>query len=74
MNPPFVQMVLEHSQKFWLTVNQKAFPELEVGATVEVECLTPDLSSEKRFVGLEPHPSQGGGAEGRLEREGGIGD
>lgn len=60
LNPPFVQMVLEHSQKFWLTVNQEAFPELEVGATVEVECLTQDLSSEKRFVGLEPHPSQEG--------------
>src|SRR6266571_966130 len=60
LSPPFVQMVKEHSQRFSLTISQEAFPELEVGANVEIECLTPDIKSDRRFVGLQPHPQRDG--------------
>ena len=60
LSPPFSQIVVGHSQKFWLNVNQTVFPELEHGATVQIECLTPDIGAERRFVALEPHPQQEG--------------
>ena len=56
LSPPFLQLVVGHSSRFWLNINQEAFPEFEVGATVQVDCLSSDIISDKRFIGLEPHP------------------
>ncbi len=60
LSPPFAQIVREHSQRFWLTVSQEVFPELEAGASVQIECLTPEISADRRFVSLQPHPHQDG--------------
>ncbi len=60
LSPPFAQMVVGHSQRFWLSVNQEVFPEIETGASVQIECLTPDISSDQRLVTLQPHPQQEG--------------
>lgn len=58
LSPPFVQLVLGHSQRCVLTVNQEVFPELESGASVQLECLSEDVSTNRQFVPLEPHPNQ----------------
>ena len=60
LTPPFAQLVKGHSQKFALSIRQDVFPEIESGAGVQIECLTADVSSDRRFVGLEPHPQQDG--------------
>jgi hypothetical protein len=60
LSPPFAQMVQGHTRQFWLTINQEVFPELESGANVEVQCVTPDIRADRRFVNLEPHPNQEG--------------
>ena len=59
LSPPFSQILKDHTQRFALTVNQAIFPELEVGATVQIECLTPDITSDRLVAGLVPHPQQG---------------
>lgn len=60
LSPPFAQMVLGRSQRFWLTVNQEVFPEIESGASVQIECLTSDVQSDQRLVTLHPHAQQEG--------------
>ncbi len=60
LSPPFAQMVREHSQRFTLAVSQEVFPEFEAGANVQIECVTPEITSDRRFVGLQPHPQQDG--------------
>ena len=60
LNPPFCQVVQGQSQRFWLSISQKAFPEFEVGATVQIECLSNHIQADRQFCGLEPHPSQEG--------------
>ena len=58
--PPFTQMVVGHSRVFWLTVHQETFPELEVGSTVQIQCLSGELEASKLYCGLEPHPTRDG--------------
>jgi hypothetical protein len=60
LSPPFAQMVAGHSQRFWLTVNQEVFADLERGDTVQIECLSPEITAESRFVPLDVHPRQEG--------------
>lgn len=60
LTPPFVQMVAGHSRQFWLTVRQETFPELEVGAPVQIQCFSADISADKCYCGLEPHPTREG--------------
>jgi hypothetical protein len=60
LNPPYAQIVLGHSVRFWLNVKQQAFPELSVGDTVEISCATQEISSSARFLSLEAHPSREG--------------
>jgi len=60
LSPPFTQMIVGHSQQFWLSVRQETFPELEVGSGVQIECLSEDIVSDKRFCGLEKHPTREG--------------
>jgi len=60
LTPPFTQIVAGHSQQFWLTILQKSFPEIEATSTVQVECLSPEIESSKRFCVLEPHPDREG--------------
>lgn len=58
LNPPFAQLILGHSTRFWFNVNQEIFPEVSAGDAVEVSCATGDISTNKRFAALEPHPNQ----------------
>jgi hypothetical protein len=60
LSPPFTQIVVGHSRQFWLTVRLETFPELEVGSTVQIECLSHDISADKQYCGLEPHPTREG--------------
>lgn len=60
LSPPCSQLVVGHSSLFWLTVRQQTYPELEVGATVQIECLSGEILADKRFCGLEPHPTREG--------------
>lgn len=58
--PPFAQIVQGHSVQFWINISQLAFPELSTSDSVEVSCLTDEISTNKRYAQLEPHPSQDG--------------
>ncbi|MDQ7842088.1 MAG: hypothetical protein RDU83_13870 [bacterium] len=60
LSPPFTQVVVGHSRQFWLTVRLETFPELEVGSTVQIQCLSPEVTADKTYCGLEPHPSREG--------------
>lgn len=60
LNPPFAQIIVGHSQLFWINIRQDAFPEIETGSTVQVECMSGDISSDKHYCGLEPHPTRDG--------------
>ena len=60
LSPPFTQMVVGQSKQFWLTVRQETFPELEVGTTVQIQCLSPEISADRSYCGLEPHPTRDG--------------
>ncbi len=60
LSPPFCQIIMNHSRQFWFTVRQEAFPEMEVGTDIQIECLSDDISSTKKQCGLEPHPVQDG--------------
>jgi len=59
LSPPFAQMIVGHPQQFWLNIRQEVFPEFEVGASVQIECLSPEIVSDN-FSSLEPHPLQEG--------------
>jgi hypothetical protein len=58
LSPPFSQLILGQSTRFWLNVDQEAFPELSVGDTVEISCATNEISANKSFTPLEPHPGK----------------
>jgi hypothetical protein len=58
LNPPFAQLIMGHSSKFWLNVNQEMFPEVSEGDVIEIGCATDDISTNKRFAQLEVHPTQ----------------
>ena len=58
LNPPFAQMVVGHTRSCNLSVLQEAFPELEAGDPVQIECLTSELQVDRHVATLEPHPSQ----------------
>jgi hypothetical protein len=60
LNPPFAQLVLGHTQQFWLNIKQMAFPELAVGDAVEISCATDEVIASKKFGSLEPHPNREG--------------
>lgn len=60
LTPPFAQIIVGHSQQFWLTVRQESFPEIDTKATVQVECFSSEIESSKRFCVLEPHPVREG--------------
>jgi hypothetical protein len=58
LNPPFAQVVQGNSMRFWLNVKREAFPELSTEDSVEISCLTDEISTSKHYAQLEPHPTQ----------------
>jgi hypothetical protein len=60
LSPPYAQVVVGHSVRFWLNLKQEVFPALSVGDTVEISCATEEISATKRFDPLEAHPDQEG--------------
>jgi hypothetical protein len=58
LSPPFAQLILGQTARFWLNVDQEAFPELSVGDTAEIGCATDEISINKTFTPLEPHPGK----------------
>ena len=60
LSPPFSKMVKGHTRLFWLTIRQETFPEVEPGSNVQIECLTDDIQSTKKYCGLEHHPTRDG--------------
>ena len=59
-SPPFAQMVVGDSTRFWFSVRQDTFPELEVGTTAQIQCLSPEISADRSYCGLEQHPTREG--------------
>jgi len=60
LSPPFAQLIVGHSQQFWLTVRQEPFPELQVGSSVQIQCLSNEIEATKQYCGLEAHPAREG--------------
>ena len=60
LSPPFCQLIRDHSRQFWLNIRQEAFPELAIGEDVLIECLSDAVSSDRRQIGLESHPTREG--------------
>lgn len=58
LNPPFASIVMGQKRKFWFNVNQKAFPEVSVGAEVEMSCSSNDLKACGTPFQMERHPKQ----------------
>ena len=58
LSPPYSQLVVGQSRQCVLSVRQSKFPELEAGASVQIECLSKDVTTSHRFVSLVPHPTQ----------------
>jgi hypothetical protein len=57
LSPPFKQFVKGESTRCSLTVVRSAFPEIEAGASVQVECQTEEIKSDYRVVGLDRRPT-----------------
>lgn len=60
LSPPFSQILIGHSIRMNLSINQDTFPEFEVGATVQVDCHDDAIRASKRYAALEPHPGREG--------------
>jgi len=60
LSPPYAQMVIGHSQQFWLNMHHDTFPEIEVGASVQVATLSAEVIPSRRFCALQPHPVREG--------------
>ncbi|MGH2571098.1 MAG: hypothetical protein ACRDGR_07725, partial [bacterium] len=60
LQPPFAQMVRDESRRFWFNAHQSTFPELEVGTSLQVECLSADIVADHRICGLQLHPTREG--------------
>lgn len=60
LSPPFSQILIGHSIRMGLSINQETFPELEVGATVQVDCHDDAIRASRRYAALEPHPAKEG--------------
>ncbi len=58
LSPPFAQIVQGHSIRCFLRIKQSAFPEIESGASVQIDCLTEEIATDKRFVTLNSHPAE----------------
>ena len=58
ISPPFVRIIQGHSIRCYLRVEQQAFPEIESGASVQIDCLTDEITTDKRFVALQPHATE----------------
>jgi len=59
-SPPFAQVVVGQSLRYWLNVRQDVFPELAVGDPAELTCASTEISCGRRVVLMETHPSQEG--------------
>ncbi len=60
LSPRFAKIVIDQSIPCTLRVRQKAFPEIEHGETVHVECLTDEVATDKRLMPIESHPTEEG--------------
>ncbi len=60
LNPPFIQLVLGHSQRMWLNIHQDAYPEFSAGTAVQIHAITNEITCDKQVCSLEEHPTQEG--------------
>jgi hypothetical protein len=60
LSPPYTQLVQGHSIRCTLTVNQSSFPEIESGVSVQMDCLTDEITTDRRFAPLEQHKTKEG--------------
>ena len=58
LSPPFAQIIQGHSIQCFLRIKQSAFPEIESGASVQVDCLTAEVTTDRRFIILQSHPTE----------------
>ena len=60
MNPPFAQMVVGESKQCWLSVRQDAFPGIDAGDSVQIECAAHELRVSDHRIPLESQKDQDG--------------
>ena len=60
LSPPFSQVLLGHSIRMTLNVSQETFPEIEVGAVVQIDCHDACIGTNRRWAALEIHPQREG--------------
>jgi hypothetical protein len=60
ITPPYHAFVVGETRLGSLTVRQEAFPGIELGAPVQLECQTEAISLKQTTVGLEAHPTETG--------------
>jgi hypothetical protein len=58
LNPPFARIVVGHRQRFWLNVSLVRHPEVAEGTVAQVTCATDDITADKAYCPLEPHPAR----------------
>ena len=59
LNPPFTKIVMGHSGKYWLHVNQERFPAVEFGETIQIRALSKEILAPQ-FATLEKYVRQDG--------------
>lgn len=60
LSPPFCQMIVGTSRRVSLVVNQEKYPELAVGAVVQIHCETDEIQADRLSCPLEAHPTMEG--------------
>jgi len=60
LGPLFLQLAIGQFGRVWLNVKRDAFPQLQEGSSVQIQCLTNEISSDRCVCRLEQHPTQDG--------------
>ena len=60
LSPPFAQIIQGHSIRCFLRVKKSAFPEIESGASIQIDCFTDEVTTDMHFIALESHPTEEG--------------
>ena len=60
LTPPFAQMIVGESMQCRLSVHQDAFPEIDAGDPVQIECSANELRVSDHRIHLESQKDQGG--------------
>lgn len=60
ISPPYTHLTIGQPRCYRLSIIQEAFPDIEAGDAVQIECLTDDVQTDATIVHLEPALRQEG--------------